>query len=953
MQNTANTAKRKPAPFGVLLLRLRAAAGLTQEQLAARASLSPNAIAALESGKRRTPRFTTVELLAAALGLSSQERAQFSAAARASGVAPKARLAATGADDGPARDSRPQSWRLVAEPTPLVDRVHELDTTLRLLSDDAVRLLTLTGPAGVGKTRLSVEAATRLAAGADRFPDGVLVVDLTPIRDPALALSAIANALGLLDTSSRPVLERLVEVLEERQQLLVLDNFEQVLPAAASLTELLAACPSLALLVTSRVPLQLRWERVLRVPPLPVPDLAAPLPPLAALGAIPSVALFVQRAQARQSDFLLTEQLAPAVARVVSQLDGLPLALELAAVRTATLPLPVIANRLDDRLRLLQWGAGDLPERQQSLEAAVGWSYDLLSEAEQRLFRPLGVFVGRVALDAIAAVSHVVEAVKSQAGDGEAQEVQESGRVLPHLLSLAEKSLVLPLSTQPEESGWLPLGQPGQQERDGGPAEVEEPNEEDEDPEPAFGMLETVREYAQERLAAAGELEAASYAHAHYFLALAERVAPLLHGSSQRSWYLRLEHVHDNLRAALRWLLDQDESSEREAGLRLAGALGYFWYVRGYHSEGRRWLEEALARSTQGVAGAGGDPAARTRALVALGPLLMVQAEYAHARAVLKEALALAERQQDPAAIAEASTYLGHATVVAGEVEEGMRRLQEAVRRWKALGDPHGIGETLFYRGYAADVMGDAAAAAAHYTAALGSLADAGNTQHAGFVHSYLGVLESRRGKLSSAVAHIQAVLQTSVALRDRWLLSFAAQATVVLVWSHAQPAAWARLLGAADALGKATGAAIFGWEHLPGAQNVVELRKQLTRDGEHSAAYREGRTLPFATVAALAMRLLEEVTQAPGSPKPGGQPRQEAEQSISQSGVSSARSSLTTREREVLRLVTQGLSSKAIGRQLFISERTVSQHLTAIFNKLGVNTRAQAAVVATQRGLL
>jgi predicted ATPase/DNA-binding CsgD family transcriptional regulator/DNA-binding XRE family transcriptional regulator len=976
----ANTVKQEPTPFGALLLRLRAAASLTQEQLAARAGLSSNAISALESGKRRTPRFATVELLAAALALDGQQRHELMAVARstaggaggevATGRGPT--VAGTEPDaeghGGGARDPRRQFWRSVAAPTPLVDRVHELDTTLQLLASEGVRLLTLTGPAGVGKTRLALEAAARLATDRDRFPDGVVLVDLTPIRDPALVLNSLATAVGLLDTGSRPVPERLVEVLEERQQLLVLDNFEQVLPAAATLTELLAACPGLALLATSRVPLQLRWERVLRVPPLPVPDLAAPLPPLDTLAAIPSVALFVQRARARQSDFLLTEQQAPVVARLVSQLDGLPLALELAAVRTATLPLPVIANRLGDRLRLLQWEAGDLPERQRSLEAAVGWSYDLLSEAERRLFRCLGVFVGRVSLDAIAAVVRTVGAVGSAASDGEAQEMREAGagaRTLPGLLSLAEQSLLLPLPARPDDPAELgtlykPLGRPGQRRPADGPTEAAGLEEDDQDPEPAFALLETVREYAQEQLAAEGELAAARRAHAHYYLALAERAAPALRGPDQRAWIFRLEREHDNLRAALRWLLDQsvpegsDTTAEREAGLRLAGALGYFWYVRGYHTEGRRWLQEILARAPQREreeSAAGVKSAARTRALVAAGPLLMVQAEYARARAVLQEALALAERRQDPAATAEASMYLGHATVVAGDVAEGTQRLQEAVHRWEALGDPHGLGETLFYHGYAADVAGETAAAAAHYTAALGWLAKAGNAQHAGFVHSYLGVLEWKRGQLSSAVAHLRAVLRTSVTLRDRWLLSFAAQATVALVGLRAQPAAWARLLGAADALTRATGGATFGWEHLPGAGQVAGLRERLAREGgegEWGAAYREGPTLPFGAVAALALTLLEEVAAhasgAEAVPAPAAHTR---------AAALGRESPLTEREREVLRLVAQGLSSKAIGRRLFISERTVAQHLTAVFHKLGVSTRAQAAAVATQCQLL
>jgi predicted ATPase/DNA-binding CsgD family transcriptional regulator len=964
MANTTNTARQAPTPFGALLLHLRAAAGLTQEQLAARAGLSPNAISALESGKRRTPRFATVELLATALALDEKQRTELVAAARTE----------SGAENhgGGARDSRHRPWWSVAEPTQLVDRVHELDTIVRSLVAGDTRLLTLTGPAGVGKTRLALAAAVRLAKdgseGSDRFPDGVVLVDLTPVRDPDLAPGAIARALGLLDVGGRPAMERLAEALAERRQVIVLDNFEQVLSAASKLATLLSACPTLALLVTSRVPLQLRWERTLRVAPLPVPDLsAATLPSLDALLAVPSVELFVGRARARQADFVFGEREARLVARLVAQLDGLPLALELAAARLDVLPLPTLARRLDVRLELLALEAPDLPERQRSLEAAVGWSYDLLSEPEQRLFRCLGVFVGQVSLDAIAAVVRTVGAAGSAASDGEAREGRETGagtRTLPRLLSLAEKSLLLPLPARPDEPAELgalseSLGRLGQRGSANERAEATGLDEDDEDPEPAFALLETVREYAWERLAVEGELTAARGAHARYFLELVERAAPALHRRDQRAWFFRLEREHNNLRAALRWLVDQaqpassDTAAEREVVLRLAGALGYFSYVRGYHAEGRRWLEEALDRSAQEASETGMGSAARIRALIALGPLLMVQAEYARARAVLQEALELAKRRQDPAAIAEATTYLGHATVVAEDVEEGTQRLQEAVRRWEALGDPHGLGETLFYLGYAADVAGDAVSAAARYTAALRWLGEAGNAQHAGFVHSYLGVLQWRRGKLSSAVTHLQAVLQTSVALRDRWLLSFAAQATVALAGASVQPAAWERLLGAADALGHATGGATFGWEHLPGAKQVVGLRELLAREGERGAAYREGRTLPFATVATLTLRLLEEVAQTSTSSEAGRQPGQKAERPISQSEAPDAQNSLTTREREVLRLVAQGLSSKAIGRQLFISERTVAQHLTAIFNKLGANTRAQAVAVATQRGLL
>jgi len=284
---------------------------------------------------------------------------------------------------------------LPAQPTPFVDRRDELARIYQRFAGGDTRLLTLTGPAGVGKTRVALEAATRLADAPDLFPDGVAFVDLSSVRDPALVLNSVANALGLRDTGSQSVLERLQDALHDRQLLLVPDNFEQVLPAATDLDALLSACPHLTMLVTSRVPLQLRREWTLRIPPLRVPDLSAPLPPLEELMAIPSIALFMQRARARQADFVLTEEQAPLLARLTVQLDGLPLALELAAARTATLSLAVIVNRLGERLQFLRWDSPDAPARQHSLEAAVAWSYDLLSEPERQLFRCLARIIHR------------------------------------------------------------------------------------------------------------------------------------------------------------------------------------------------------------------------------------------------------------------------------------------------------------------------------------------------------------------------------------------------------------------------------------------------------------------------------------------------------------------------------------------------------------------------------
>jgi non-specific serine/threonine protein kinase len=740
----------------------------------------------------------------------------------------------------------------------------------------------------------------------------------------------------------------LVAYLLERVALLALDNFEQVLPAAALLADLLAACPNLALLVTSRAPLQIRWEQTMRVAPLPTPDLSMPLPLFAELAAIPSVTLFLQRARARRASFALTERQASVVAQLVAQLDGLPLALELAAARLDVLSLSTLTRRLADRMQLLARDAPDLPERQQSLEAAVGWSYDLLSKGEQRLFRCLGVFVGRVTLDAIAAV---VKALEGEARDREDREDREerdregeTGRTLRQLLSLAEKSLLLPARLE-ESSG-----------QDGFASEPGEPeNESEDDLDPAFGMLETVREYAWERLAAAGELAVAQRAHAHYFLALAEWADPLLRTREQRAWYLRLEREQDNLRAALRWLLDQEgsdsvDAAEHESGLRLAGALGDFWRLRGYYAEGLRWLEEALERTQaeDGESGTGADSAVRTYALVAAGTLLALRGEFARAQTSLEEGLALAERRQDPVAIVKAYTYLGLRTVLAGEVAEGVRLLQAAQRRWETLSDLQGLGETRFYLGLAADTIGDIAAAASHYMAALERLSAVGDAQLAGFVRCYLSVILVRRGELPGAVEQVLQELQTSVVLQDRWLLSFGARAAVALTPMSANPFARARLLGAADALAHATGAA-FAWEHWPAGQDVVVVREQLEQEG-WSAAYREGRSMPFAEEAALALRLLEEVAPSLRSPESARQTAKSAEESAARRA---SENPLTTREVEVLRLVAQGLSSKLIARQLSIAPGTVNYHLATVFNKLGVDTRAQAVAVATQRDLL
>jgi predicted ATPase/DNA-binding CsgD family transcriptional regulator len=808
----------------------------------------------------------------------------------------------------------------------MVDRTHEVRTILRMLTDDGVRLLTLVGPAGVGKTRLALAAAVRLA---DNFRDGVVVVEMATIRDHQSVLPTIARALGLTDTGQPPLAERLRDLLRERALLLALDNLEQALPAAAApLADLLASCPDLTLLVTSRTPLQVRWEQTLRVPPLPVPDLSIALMSLAELPDIPSVTLFLQRARARRADFVLTERQAPLVAQLVTQLDGLPLAIELAAARLDVLSLSALTRRVAHRLDLLAIEAPDVPERQQSLEAAVGWSYDLLSEEEQRLFRCLGVFVGRVTLDAIVAVERTLGAEPAEIGNGEARENREAGQTLLRMLSLAEKSLLLP--ALPEANGG----------RHAAAAEAE-------DDEPAFGMLETVREYAWERLVAQGELTAARRAHAHYFLELAVRADALLRGPDQREWFLRLEREHDNLRAALRWLLEQEGPNttiEREAALRLAGALGWFWSARGYHAEGMRWMEQALAHEWRAPADLEMDPpavAAHTRALIGAGEFLAYQGNVELAQTVLGEALALARRRQDRASIAQALNYLGTCALFAGEVATAVPLLREALQCARDLPDPHPCGIALFLLGLAAAAQGDDAEAVARCQEALNQLEEAGDARVAGHVRFNLAGIVHLQGDLPRATAIVREGFAACAALRDRLLLTTGVRAALALVGERSDATQGARLLGAADSLTHATGATLGMAERVAADRVEAALRERLTQE-DMAAAYRTGRALSFDEVTALALTLLDEVTRPPVHVR-AGPPNQ----------ASGSAGPLTVREVEVLRLVAAGLSSKLIARQLSIAYSTVNYHLAAVFNKLAVTTRAQAVAVATQRGLL
>jgi len=537
------------ASFGRWLKLRRRTLDLTQDELARQVGCSVVTIRKLESDERRPSR-QIAERLAVCLRIAPHERAAFIGLARAEPYL----------DEAPACDPlpgpAPQRARsnLPVPLTRLIGRKQEVAAVRSALLRGDTRLLTLAGPPGIGKTRLAVHAATELLHA---FADGVFFVDLAAIRDPALVIGAIAQALGIREISGRPLAETVQDYLYDKRILLLLDNFEQVVDAAPLVVELLEGCPGLKALVTSRATLHVRGEQVVVVSPLPLPDLERQ-PAVRTLAQNPAVALFVERAQAVLPAFALTEANAPAVAALCARLDGLPLAIELVAVRAKLLPPAALLAGLDRRLALLTDGPRDLPLRHQTLRAAIAGSYELLDSQAQELFRRLGVFVGGCSLAAAAAVLSFELRVLSS-DNAELKTQNSELKTLEGLAALVDQSLFRRIDGV--------------------------------DAAPRFTMLETIREYALELLADCGEATTVQQAHAAYFLDLAERAEPELHGPDQVAWLDLLEAEHPNLRAALEWLL---RARKIEGALRLAGALWWFWSMRGYSSEGRRWLDRIL-----------------------------------------------------------------------------------------------------------------------------------------------------------------------------------------------------------------------------------------------------------------------------------------------------------------------------------------------------------------------
>ncbi len=849
--------------------------------------------------------------------------------------------------------------------TALLGREQEEAAVCHLLRHQEVRLLTLTGAGGIGKTRLALQVAADLL---DDFADGVCFVSLAPISDPELVLPTLAQALDLKEVGEKSLLDLLQAFLRDKHLLLLLDNFEQVITASPLLTNLLTSCPQLKLLITSRAVLHLQGEQEFLVSPLAVPDLKR-LPHLEAVAQYAAVALFLQRTQAVRPLFQLTKDNVRAVAEICVRLDGLPLALELAAARNKLFPPQALLKRLEQRLSVLTDGARNLPTRQQTLRNTIQWSYLLLDASEQQLFRWLSVFVGGCSLEAVEKIWAALETSPPPMS------------VWDGVASLLDKSLL----------------QQGKQEGD----------------EPRFVMLETIREYGLEALTASGENEAVMQAHAAYFLNLVETAEPELEGPHPALWWERLEREHNNIRAVMQWFL---ESEEEGMALRLGCALWWFWNSRGPASEGRSFLERALMRS-EGVAGA-----LRAKALYVVGNFAARMGDFDQAKACCMESMALYQQSGDRKKVGHVYGHLGFIACLNSELGAARDYFEESVAIAREVDDTMGIGWQLWWLAYVSFYQGqylkgltlaeeslvsfqkaeNAGAIAQtlwllalmHFyfqgnvvkaqTMAeeclalaremndsgyvidaldlLGQIAlhqgkialayslcgeiqalwnEAEGTTRMNNVAAYMAQVEACEGDYPAARAHFEESLACLKNGYGKWDIAFSLEGLARVVAAQGELVWSVRLWGAAETIRDELGTPIFPIHRPEYEQTVTAVRSALgTRI--FTAAWAEGRQMT-----------LEQALSAQGQATLSAPMLTKRSRTTPAKPPLTDHAGLTARELEVLRKVAQGLTNKQVAQQLVISPRTVNTHLTSIYDKIGVTSRSAATRYALEHHLV
>jgi len=693
---------------------------------------------------------------------------------------------------------------VLSDPSPLIGRERELEAVRTLLLSDAVRLVTLTGPGGIGKTRLAL-AAARCVEPA--FPDGVWFVDLAPLHDPAGVDTAIGQVLKIKEARELSQTQWVDAYLKDRHLLLILDNFEHLLPAAARVSALLGAAPRLKVLATSREPLNLRLEHRFPLGGLTLPDLRSPDP--ASVARAPAAALFLEHARRVQPDLALTPADARALAALLHRLDGLPLAIRIAAAHSHVLSPSAMLARLQGQALLSTEEARDVPVRHHTLRDAIEWSYGLLSATEQAAFRQLGVFVGGWTLEAAEAVI---------------QDREPASPTWAILGLLVDKSVVQSDGVSNDER--------------------------------RYRMLQPIREYALERLRESGELDAARNRHAGYYLALAEQAAAQYFGAQEGIWFYRLEAEHENFRAALRWAAERRDG---ELSLHLAVALGDLWAVRGSVHEGRRWLQDAR------VLGVDSSALLRAKALAAEGLLAMLQGDYLQARTLMQEGLALAEALHDRELMGRILTRLGAVAALQGDASDAQTLLERGLALSREASDPRDVVFALVELGRTFVLLEDLERAEAAVTEGLNLARGTGSTQAIAFALTNFAQLKLRRRDYTAAAGLATEALRLARTMESRFAIKYVVGIAALVSGHHGDVERAVRLLAAVERWSDWTGEFVSPTYHDPAAYAAVDARaRQQMGDDVYRVAVAEAKALSIDEVADLAQAGLEPPTAGP-----------------------------------------------------------------------------------------